>query len=123
MSPLPDLYQHLNHRHFTCDLCFRATRTRSVFFNEYSDLQNHFVDAHFPCMEPGCVAAGHVVFMNEVDLAGHMVSVTLQGRWKCQLVVCVSLDAHVLVRVCACVHACVCICVRVCAAAYDESVK
>ncbi len=63
------LHAHLGHDHFSCDLCTRATQQRAAYYGTYADLRDHFQEDHYACPVAECVAAGHVVFRTEVDLA------------------------------------------------------
>nr|CCA23114.1 conserved hypothetical protein [Albugo laibachii Nc14] len=71
---LVELYDHVRHHHFECDICLRHHHIENRYYKDYLDLQNHFRMSHYLCEEPGCLEKKFVVFPNEVDYQAHMGS-------------------------------------------------
>ncbi|CAM9918868.1 unnamed protein product, partial [Discosporangium mesarthrocarpum] len=66
------LHQHLVKDHYSCHLCEKLGILHK-YYRDYSDLERHFGDAHFLCDEEECLSKKFVVFMDEIDLQGHIL--------------------------------------------------
>ncbi|MCJ1356509.1 MAG: hypothetical protein MMC33_006504 [Icmadophila ericetorum] len=67
-----ELYLHLRDAHERCFICDRRNEGReAIYFQNFAELQQHFRDDHFPCLDPKCSEEKFVVFGSELDLQHH----------------------------------------------------
>lgn len=67
-----ELYEHCREKHEQCFLCLR-NGVRHQYHLNYSEMELHFREDHFPCMERECLEKKFVVFSSDIDLKAHQV--------------------------------------------------
>ncbi|KAI9909713.1 hypothetical protein PsorP6_014927 [Peronosclerospora sorghi] len=67
-----ELYDHVRHHHFECDLCLSHLGIQNRYYRNYNDLENHFRAEHYLCEEAPCLAKKFVVFKSHLDLTAHL---------------------------------------------------
>ncbi|KAJ3338568.1 hypothetical protein HDU91_001170 [Kappamyces sp. JEL0680] len=67
--------------HEQCFLCQRHG-IRDQYFLNYSKLETHFLEEHFPCKEPSCLEQKFVVFETDLDLQGHILKEHADAKTK-----------------------------------------
>ncbi|KAH9928554.1 uncharacterized protein BXZ73DRAFT_90601 [Epithele typhae] len=67
-----ELYAHMREKHEECFVCKRQ-EIKDQYFKNYEALEEHFMNAHFPCKRTECLARKFVVFGSALDLKAHMV--------------------------------------------------
>ncbi|KAM0690688.1 hypothetical protein Q7P36_009457 [Cladosporium allicinum] len=78
-----ELYLHCRDRHERCHLCDRAGDPNNPrYFLDYNDLESHFNNDHYPCMDAECLEKKFVVFDSAMDLKAHQVSEHPNGLTK-----------------------------------------
>lgn len=70
-----ELYTHCRERHERCHICDRRNPGgRPQYYLNYQELEKHFQEAHFVCIDPECQANKTNVFESELDLKAHQLS-------------------------------------------------
>jgi len=78
-----ELYVHCRDRHERCHLCDRVGNPdKPRYFPDYNDLEQHFNNDHYPCMDAECQEKKFVVFESAMDLKAHQVSQHPNGLTK-----------------------------------------
>lgn len=67
-----DRLEHLNKKHFRCDVCLRENALAPRFFADIDRLTEHYSTEHFPCKVPACLEKKHIVFASKIELQNHM---------------------------------------------------
>lgn len=69
-----ELFLHLREAHERCFICDRRNEGReAIYFENFAELQQHFRDDHFPCLDPKCLEDRFTVFGSELDLQHHQL--------------------------------------------------
>ncbi|KAH6596723.1 hypothetical protein BASA61_003417 [Batrachochytrium salamandrivorans] len=76
-----ELYEHCRKSHEQCFLCTRLDQRHQYYVN-YTSLEDHFSNDHFPCRHPSCLERKFVVFSSDIDLAGHELEVHADDKTK-----------------------------------------
>ncbi|CAM8969123.1 unnamed protein product [Rhodiola kirilowii] len=66
-----ELYRHMSTEHYTCHICLRRHPGQYDYYNNYSDLENHFRADHFLCEDEACLAKKFIVFASESEMKRH----------------------------------------------------
>ena len=78
-----ELYTHCREKHERCHICDRRNGgANPQYYLNYQELEKHFADAHFVCLDAECVANKTNVFENEMDLKAHQLSAHPNGLSK-----------------------------------------
>jgi E3 ubiquitin-protein ligase ZNF598 len=78
-----ELYTHCREKHERCHICDRRNGGRNPqYYRNYAELEKHFAEAHFVCLERECVEGKTNVFESEMDLKAHQLSVHPNGMSK-----------------------------------------
>jgi hypothetical protein len=78
-----ELYTHCREKHERCHICDRRNGgANPQYYLNYQELEKHFADAHFVCLDAECVANKTNVFDNEMDLKAHQLSSHPNGLSK-----------------------------------------
>jgi hypothetical protein len=78
-----ELYTHCREKHERCHICDRRNGgANPQYYLNYQELEKHFADAHFVCLDVECVANKTNVFENEMDLKAHQLSAHPNGLSK-----------------------------------------
>ncbi|TBU65357.1 hypothetical protein BD310DRAFT_863934 [Dichomitus squalens] len=67
-----ELYAHMREKHEECFVCKR-NEVKDQYFRNYEALEEHFMNAHYPCRRAECLARKFVVFGSAIDLKAHQV--------------------------------------------------
>ena len=78
---IDELYDHCNKQHEQCFLCQR-NGVRHQYYPDYTWLEKHFHQDHFPCTKPECLEKKFVVFDSEMDLQGHQLEEHADAKQK-----------------------------------------
>ncbi|KAG8835738.1 Small subunit processome complex component [Serendipita sp. 399] len=65
-------FAHMRQRHEECFIC-KAKGFRYQYFQDYTNLERHFEEAHHRCPHPECLAQKFIVFETLLDLKAHVV--------------------------------------------------
>merc|ERR1712137_1139935 len=80
-----ELWLHMYNNHLHCGVCARINRDAEYqFYKSYPQLARHYEKAHFPCRDPICVGARHIVFASEIELQEHMILNHTEGMSRSQ---------------------------------------
>jgi len=78
-----ELYNHCREAHERCHICDRRNGGRNpVYYRNYEELEKHFGDVHFVCLDAECQANKTNVFESEMDLKAHQLSEHPNGLSK-----------------------------------------
>jgi len=78
-----ELYTHCRERHERCHICDRRNGGRNPqYYLDYAQLEKHFADAHFVCLDAECQANKTNVYESEMDLKAHQLSEHPNGMSK-----------------------------------------
>jgi E3 ubiquitin-protein ligase ZNF598 len=78
-----ELYTHCREKHERCHICDRRNGgANPQYYLNYQELEKHFAEAHFVCLDAECVANKTNVFENEMDLKAHQLSAHPNGLSK-----------------------------------------
>lgn len=78
-----ELYTHCREKHERCHICDRRNGgANPQYYLNYQELEKHFAEAHFVCLDAECVANKTNVFENEMDLKAHQLSSHPNGLSK-----------------------------------------
>jgi hypothetical protein len=65
-----ELFVHCRHSHEECFLC-QKLGVHNIYYSNYSSLQEHYVEEHYPCVHPDCQELKFIVFASDIDLKAH----------------------------------------------------
>ncbi|KIX00155.1 uncharacterized protein Z518_10292 [Rhinocladiella mackenziei CBS 650.93] len=78
-----ELYNHCREKHEKCHICDRRNGGRNPqYYLNYQELEKHFAETHFVCMDAECQANKTNVFESEMDLKAHQLSEHPNGLSK-----------------------------------------
>lgn len=78
-----ELYTHCREKHERCHICDRRNGgANPQYYLNYQELEKHFAEAHFVCLDAECVANKTNVFENEMDLKAHQLTAHPNGLSK-----------------------------------------
>lgn len=78
-----ELYNHCREKHERCHICDRRNGGRNPqYYLNYQELEKHFADVHFVCLDAECQANKTNVFESEMDLKAHQLSEHPNGLSK-----------------------------------------
>ncbi|RMD44302.1 hypothetical protein DV735_g796, partial [Chaetothyriales sp. CBS 134920] len=78
-----ELYNHCREKHERCHICDRRNGgARPEYYLNYQELEKHFADAHFVCLDAECQANKTNVFDSEIDLKAHQLAEHPNGLSK-----------------------------------------
>jgi E3 ubiquitin-protein ligase ZNF598 len=78
-----ELYSHCREKHERCHICDRRNQgRRPQYYLNYQELEKHFAEAHFVCLDAECQANKTNVFESEMDLKAHQLSEHPNGLSK-----------------------------------------
>ena len=78
-----ELYTHCREKHERCHICDRRNGGRNPqYYRNYQELEKHFADAHFVCLDAECQANKTNVFESEMDLKAHQLAEHPNGMSK-----------------------------------------
>ena len=78
-----ELYTHCREKHERCHICDRRNGGRNPqYYLNYQELEKHFAEAHFVCLDAECQANKTNVFESEMDLKAHQLSAHPNGLTK-----------------------------------------
>ena len=78
-----ELYTHCRERHERCHICDRRDPGQHPqYYLNYQELEKHFQEAHFVCLDAECQANKTNVFESEMDLKAHQLSEHPNGLSK-----------------------------------------
>ncbi|RMZ82883.1 hypothetical protein DV737_g1872, partial [Chaetothyriales sp. CBS 132003] len=78
-----ELYHHCREKHERCHICDRRNGgAHPEYYLNYQELEKHFADAHFVCLDAECQANKTNVFESEIDLKAHQLSEHPNGLSK-----------------------------------------
>ena len=78
-----ELYTHCREKHERCHICDRRNGGRQPqYYRNYEELEKHFADAHFVCIDAECQANKTNVFESEMDLKAHQLAEHPHGLSK-----------------------------------------
>lgn len=78
-----ELYTHCREKHERCHICDRRNGGRNPqYYLNYQELEKHFAEAHFVCLDAECQANKTNVFEAEMDLKAHQLSAHPNGLSK-----------------------------------------
>jgi E3 ubiquitin-protein ligase ZNF598 len=78
-----ELYNHCRENHERCHICDRSNTGRQPqYYRNYQELEKHFAEAHFVCLDAECQANKTNVFESEMDLKAHQLSEHPNGLSK-----------------------------------------
>ena len=78
-----ELYTHCREKHERCHICDRRNGGRNPqYYRNYQELEKHFADVHFVCLDAECQANKTNVFESEMDLKAHQLSEHPNGMSK-----------------------------------------
>merc|ERR1712137_1007010 len=80
-----ELWFHMYNNHLHCGVCARINRDAEYqFFKNYHQLARHYEKSHYPCRDPICVGAKHIVFASDIELQEHMILNHTEGMSRSQ---------------------------------------
>lgn len=78
-----ELYSHCREKHERCHICDRRNGgANPQYYRNYEELEKHFADDHFVCLDAECQANKTNVFESEMDLKAHQLSEHPNGLSK-----------------------------------------
>ena len=78
-----ELYTHCREKHERCHICDRRNGGRNPqYYLNYQELEKHFADVHFVCLDAECQANKTNVFESEMDLKAHQLAEHPNGLTK-----------------------------------------
>ncbi|RMZ80744.1 hypothetical protein DV738_g2626, partial [Chaetothyriales sp. CBS 135597] len=78
-----ELYNHCREKHERCHICDRRNGgAHPEYYLNYQELEKHFADAHFVCLDAECQANKTNVFDSEIDLKAHQLAEHPNGLSK-----------------------------------------
>ena len=78
-----ELYNHCREKHERCHICDRRNGGRNPqYYLNYQELEKHFAEQHFVCLDADCQANKTNVFESEMDLKAHQLSAHPNGLSK-----------------------------------------
>ncbi|KAL2186128.1 hypothetical protein L209DRAFT_710006 [Thermothelomyces heterothallicus CBS 203.75] len=66
------LYEHCRNKHERCFICDRHS-SQPQYYLDYNELEKHFKEAHFLCLDRNCLEKKFVVFETALDLKAHQL--------------------------------------------------
>jgi ribosome assembly protein 4 len=78
-----ELYTHCREKHERCHICDRRSGGGNPqYYLNYQELEKHFADVHFVCLDAECQANKTNVFESEMDLKAHQLAEHPNGLSK-----------------------------------------
>ncbi|EPE06884.1 zinc finger protein [Ophiostoma piceae UAMH 11346] len=68
------LYEHCRNKHERCFICDRQDSRKPHYFRNYNELEKHFSNDHYLCLDRECMEKKFVVFGSEMDLKAHQLT-------------------------------------------------